>query len=336
MAVSKTGGTKGKLRGQVGKTIYQVRREDDGTYTQILYQKGERVETQTTPKLQAQRMYTAMVESLMKELKPIGRISFQSGKNKSQSLNAFSSWNLRLVANDAKANWYGSQKFVYPTHYRTSIDIQDLGGPYIISSGSLQYNAFDELFYDEYPRVNWLDVPSSGHQFYGMRFSCHIAAESVGSFLGRHRITRLDTVAMCGLREYLDYNPDPDDPTDYIKHEYIIAYVNNRIPQDFIMTPDVIRELFSFDFSMQPTILFARDGLSFAIGFLADYQEIDERLWYYAAFTISYPRGRKEISSSQYVAPSNDPWPWLADSWPSYVFGSWMGEPQNHNYPSPY
>ena len=336
MAVSKTGGTKGKLRGQVGNTVYQVRRNDDGTYTQVLYQKGERVETETTPKLQAQRMYTAMVESLMKELKPVGRISMQSGKNKSQSLNAFSSWNLRMVANDAKAHWYGNQAFVYPRHYRTSMDIQDLGGPYIISSGSLSYNVFDEVICDDYPRAHYLDVPSTDYWFYGLKFSCRIAAETVGSFLSRHKMTKLDTMVYCGLREYLDYSQDPDDPTDHIYHEYIIMKLNLLAAESDIMTPDIIRNLFKFECSIEPTILIARDGLSFAIGYLANMQGIDERFWFHAGFSISYPRGKKEISSSQYFSPSLDPWPWLDDSWPAHVFGSWMGDPTNPNYPSPY
>ena len=336
MAVSKTGGTKGKLRGQVGNTVYQVRRNDDGTYTQVLYQKGERVETETTPKLQAQRMYTAMVESLMKELKPVGRISMQSGKNKSQSLNAFSSWNLRMVANDAKAHWYGNQAFVYPRHYRTTMDIQDLGGPYIISSGSLNYDLFSSLLFEPNCITKFLDITDWNLAFFGMMFDCRIAAETVSSFMARHKMTRLDTMGYCGFRSWLSYEPNSDDPQTYMKHEYFLVKINLRLDGELVMTPDIIRELFEFSYSLQPQVVISRDGLSFGIGWLLDLDHLDDQLFYHAGFSISYVNGKKAISSHQYENPVGGAEPWLMDAQPSKVFGSWMGDPTNPNYPSPY
>lgn len=336
MAVSKTGGTKGKLRGQVGTTIYQVRRNDDGTYTQILYQKGERVETQTSPKLQAQRMYTAMVESLMKQLKPVGRISMQSGKNKSQSLNAFSSWNLRFVANDAKAHWYGNQQFVYPRHHRTDINVQDLGGPYVISSGTLDHNIYDREVFDNYAAATWLNPTFRDGFVFGVQFTCEIGVTSVGQFFKAHRMTRLDKIVMAGFHDWIDYDEDPDDPQEYMKHSYFIASVNYSIRDEEIMTPEVIRNLLKFESDMSPVILMARDGHSFCVGVNTDYQGKDDQFYYVAYFSISYPRGKKEISSSEYHNPEGGAEPWLWNQHPSYVFGSWMGDPTNPNYPSPY
>lgn len=336
MASSRVGGTKGKLRGQVGKTIYQVRKNENGTYTQIVYQKGERVETNTTPRLQAQRMATAMVESLMKQLKQIGRISFQSGKNKSQSLNAFSSWNLRKVANDMQINWYANQLFVFPKHNRTTIDIQDLGGPYYISSGSLTYDLFTRECYEPEADLFFANAGGAQYSFYGLLFDCVVNVETISSFMARHRMTVLDTMAFCGLRSYISYEPDPDDPTEIIKHEYFITKLNMRIDKSQRMTLDVIQDLFTFESSLQPTILVARDGLSFGIGWKLDLYHIDDQLYYMAGFSISYPNGRKAISSHSYHNPEGGNDPWLLDSAPTKVFGSWMGEPWNQHYPSPF
>ena len=136
MAVSRVGGTKGKLTGQVGSIVFQVRKNPDGSYTQITYEKGQRVETQLTPKVQAQRMCVAMVESLMRDLKPIATISYQAGKNKSQSLNSFAAQNLRLLQRDCKEHWYADNLFVYPRPRRTDLNVRDLGGRWLISSGS--------------------------------------------------------------------------------------------------------------------------------------------------------------------------------------------------------
>ena len=129
MAISRVGGTKGKLSGQVGSTIYQIRKNADGTFTQIAYNKGERTETTFSPKLQAQRMCMGMVESLMKQLKPLIGISFQAGTNKTKSCNAFSAANLRLVQRDCMEHWYANNKFVFPRQYKGYPDFSELGGP---------------------------------------------------------------------------------------------------------------------------------------------------------------------------------------------------------------
>lgn len=336
MAVSKTGGTKGKLRGQVGTTIYQVKKNSDGTYTQIVYGKGTRTETTFTPKLQAQRMCTAMVENLMKQLKQIGRMSFESGKNKSQSLNAFGSWNLRSVQTDCKANWYGSQKFVYPTRYNTKKDIQDLGGPYIISSGSLQQNIFDHEIYDDYAGVRWIGARHSTDQLYGVQFNCQIGVTKVGDFLKAHRMTRMDKVGIAGFRSWISYEPDPDDPQEYMKHSWCIASMLYTIQDSEIMTEQLIRDFFVLESDISPVILMARDGQSFFIGFDADFKASDEMFYYMATFSLSYVRGKKMISSSQYHNPDGGDDPWWLNQQPANVFGSWMGEPSVRPYPSPF
>lgn len=104
MASGRVGGTRSKIRGQVGNVVYQVKRNDDGTYTQISYGKAEDVTATITPRLQAQRMCTSMVEALMRDLKEVGRISMQSAANKSKSLNAFSSYNQDLIKKGVDAN----------------------------------------------------------------------------------------------------------------------------------------------------------------------------------------------------------------------------------------
>ena len=336
MATSRTGGTTSKLKGQVGSVIYQVKKNSDGTYTQIVYGKGVRTETTFTPKLQAQRMCTAMVENLMKQLKQIGRISFQSGKNKSQSLNAFGSWNLRKVQTDCKANWYGSQKFVYPTRFNTKKEIQDLGGPYIISSGSLQQNIFDREYYDWYAGARWIGASDPQDQLYGVQFNCQIGVTKVGEFLTAHRMTRMDKICVAGFREWISYEPDPDDPVGYMRHSWCIASLAYTIQDNEVMTEQLIRDLFILESDTNAKILMARDGQSFFIGFDADYYHSDEIYYYMATFSISYVKGKKLISSSTYHNPDGGDDPWWYGQQPANVFGSWMGEPTRVPYPSPF
>lgn len=336
MAVSRVGGSKGLLRGQVGDVIYQVVKNPDGTYSQTVYGKKDKTTETITPRLQAQRMCMAMVESLMHDLKEIGRISFQSGRTKSNSLNAFSANNVRMVQRDCQAHWYEQNRFVFPRRYSTIKDIQDLGGPYIISSGTLSYDLFDCIEFDNFPRSNWQGLPNDNYYLYGLRFSCQIGRESVSAFLARHRMSILDTVAFCGFRSWIDWGDGEVEPTEYMKHEYFIAKINNRVPSSAIMTLDVIKELFTIKYSWEPVFLASRDNDAFVIAFLCDYQEHEEQLYYDAGFSISYPNGRKQISTSFYKTPDGSDEPWYIDQAPCHVFGSWMGEPTIDPYPSPF
>ena len=90
MASGRVGGTRSKISGSVGDVVYQIKRNPDGTYTQIVYGKPEDVTQTITPRGQAQKMCTSMVEALMRDLKEVGRVCMQSAANKSKSLNAFS------------------------------------------------------------------------------------------------------------------------------------------------------------------------------------------------------------------------------------------------------
>lgn len=336
MASGRVGGTKAKITGQVGQTIYQVRKNPDGTYTQVTMKKGERTEEVTSPRLQAQRMCTAMVESMMKDLKEVARISMQSAPNKSKSLNAFSANNLRLVAQDCKANWYGNQMFVYPFRDVTKEYVQDLGGTYLISAGTLQFDVFDQKVFSEMPAQDW-DTPYIGLQFmYGVQFNVNMGTDTVEDFLRKHRMTRLDYFVFCGFDGYTDWESGGEDPQTKYKHIYCIAQLNPSIPSDMILTADNVNQLFVWKSNAEFDILAKRDGSAVALAYLADYASKDEQLYYDAAFSISYLDGRKKISSSTYHNPDGSDEPWIIDYSPSMVFGSWMGQPSVKPWPSPF
>lgn len=336
MASGRVGGTKSKISGQVGSAIYQVRRNDDGSYTQVVTAKGERTETSTTPRLQAQRMCTAMVESMMRDLKPVGRISMQSGANKSKSLNAFSHFNLLRVAQDCKTNWYGNNQFVYPQHSRDDLNIKDLGGPYMISSGTLQFELFDSLYYDTCPLQNLKGNFTAGNQFYGVKFMIPADVTTYGQLLRHWRMTRLDAVVFCGLRYYLE-QPDPEqDGVEYIKHNYLIMTPNPAIKDDQLITDDLLAQAFLINYSLAPIVTRSKDNSYFVVGWKTELDSLDEVFWYWAGFSISYLDGRKKISSSSYSSPDGSTFPWLRNASPSDVFGSWMSEPMIKPYPSPF
>lgn len=336
MATSRTGGTSGKLKGQVGSVIYQVKKNPDGTYTQYVYNKGVRTEETITPKLQAQRMCVAIVESLMADLKPVGQISFQSGRNKTQSLNGFSANNIRLVQRDCKDHWYGDNLFIYPHRHRTDKDIKDLGGAYIISSGSLNRNGFDAVVEEINARAYYKDMVSYWPFLYGLTYTCRLGVETVSQFLKRYKLTRSDKVVFTGFHDWITFDTEPEDPTEYYRNEFMIVSINMRIPGDTIMTEAVLSDLFQIQSSMECGIFIRKDDLGFLIGRLCWNHERNEVFYYINGFTISYWEGKKQISTSYYTDTSGGQQPWLLHAEPAQVFGSWMGEPGVVPYPSPF
>lgn len=336
MASGRVGGTRSKVSGQVGDTIYQIRRNSDGTYSQVVYAKGQQSVSTTTPKLQVQRMITAMVESLMKDLKEVAKISMQSAVNKSKSLNAFSSFNLQLVAQDCKANWYQNNRFMYVERDPYHNYVRDLGGEYLISSGTLQMDTFDRMVEDDYPKIAY-DIEYVGvHYLYGIEFDLQIGVTTVGQFLALHRMTRLDSVVFCGFDRYVNYEADNNDSEEVLQHIYCIAQVNPSLGDGVIITKEVAEILFVTKSNADFGTYVRRTGSGIVLGYLCDNADKDEDLYYDAAFSISYLSGKKKISSSSYLRTGDGEEGWSRVNTPTYVFGSWIGDPTNHNYPNPF
>ena len=336
MASGRVGGTRSKVSGQIGGEVYRIVKNDDGTYSQIVSVKGETTVNYTTPRLQAQRMVTAMVESLMKQLQTVAKISMQAAANKSKSLNAFSHYNLMRVADDCKTNWYGNQQFVYPRHDRYDLEVRDLGGPYMLSAGTCQFNVFDSLYEEMQPRSYFKDFPRPFDSFYGVKFITQSGIQTVGQFLYTHRMTRLDSFVFCGFHDWTEFIDGDDDPINYNRHEYFIAQVNAAISDDDPLTDEVLSNLFICQGSRDVYFARSKNNDFFALGFRARLDDWAEQYYFWGAFTISYADGKKKISSSNYSSVGGDRSPWFTVSAPTQVFGSWMDDPSSRHYPSPF
>ena len=138
MAISRVGGTHGLLKGSVGNDTYLIVKSPNGDYTQVVQAKKTTHTDTKTVRLAVQQMCTAIVEAMMRDLKPIIKYSFQSAKNKTTSVNMFSQFALRSLANDCRSYWFQDGDFYYPdAGARTPV-----AGPFILSSGTLPYNCF--------------------------------------------------------------------------------------------------------------------------------------------------------------------------------------------------
>lgn len=336
MASGRVGGTRSKIRGQVGDVVYQVKRNPDGTYTQIVYGKAEDVTQTITPRLQAQKMCTSMVEALMRDLREVGRVSMQSGVNKSKSLNAFSSFNLRLVAQDCKVHWDSGNQFLYPpTTYRGE-PYECLGGKYMISSGTCQFDVFDECLFSDEPWKIWAHSGMITKFFSGVRFDVRMDSETIGHFLTRHRMTVLDKVYFVYFHEWQVYNPEEESYDPHTGYDFIVISVNPDINVSETINSENVNDIFVCESLRSTWKRVSDDGRNLYVGALFEQDTAAETCPFIGAFTISYLEGRKKISSHFLKSWDEDAENYLLNHQPSMVFGSWMGTPAVRPYPNPF
>lgn len=334
MATGRVGGTAAKISGQVGDNIYQIKRRDDGTYVQIIMSKGERTEVVTSPRLQAQRMVTGMVETMMRDLKPVGQISMESGRNKTTSLNAFSSMNLYYVAQDCKANWYDSIDFVYPYMNAKTGKIRDMGGRFKLSAGSGLRNIYNSIQLIKTPQWEFPGWTDNNSNFLGMRFDIPAGCQTIGDYLTRAKISRADKAVFCAFHYWMEPVEGSDDRQEMWRNEYCIASVNATLPDSTPLNLQSLTALFELKTSHDIFMpLLSSDSQRFYIG-MKENLLIDEVYHYAGGFSIYYELGKKRITDGQMDWLSSRHRPWLNGQTPADVFGSWMGEPSISPYPN--
>lgn len=347
MASGRVGGTKSKVSGVIGSEVYSIRKNADGSYSQVVSAKATSVQYSNTEKQAAQRMITGMVEGLMKGLRKVGTISMQSGANKSKSLNAFSSFNLQYLNADMKANWYNSTNYLYPFKRSGSKDYAETGGHWLISSGTLKFNFFDWEGYDWEPEKWWIPSPKFGWIFYGVKLNIDSAWLTIEDFLKGHRMTRMDTLVYCFWEDSLTNIDEQGDGEIFEGFGYCICTINPYLSDKAPLTTENLKSLFLIEHNRPLFFERSNEGAVtdhgqhntkdfLAIGRLCNNWEDIEAVGWQAAFSISYLDGKKKISYSKMHNPGGyDDGEYMVNP-PSKVFGSWVGDYWNRNYPSPF
>lgn len=336
MASGRVGGTKSKVSGTIGSEVYSLRRNPDGSYSQVVAVKPETTTYTNTEKQAAQRMVTAMIEALMRDLTPVARISMQSGVNPSKSLNAFSSFNLNKVREDMIANWYGGQKFVYPVK---DSDIK-LGGIYTISAGTLQLMK-GEVSNIGYSYDGW---GFNGHHWFnkrvnhwvGMQKRCMYAADTLGALLRENNMLRTDVFVSVCNREYFIYNPEIEEDEVVFKYDYVIAKLKDTLPDSTTLDELESDDVWEVTTNCDAIFHFCKDELLFTVGSGIPFDNQDDRILYYANFMISRRDGARKVSSSVFKNVYGGESTWLIGHAPTNVFYSWLGEHMDDHWPSPF
>ena len=303
MASGRVGGTKSLKSGKVGDTVLGIVKESNGSYSQKVSAYVPKKAQTKTVKLACQQQCTAMVEAMMRDLKPLAKVSFQSAANKSKSLNAFSSFNLYKVMNEMKNYWYKYHEFMFPekgNHLK-------MGGTWILSSGTLRYDCFDGWFGDtgDNPKID--PLVKSTYDFFGVFFEFPKTEMTIGEFMDKRHLQYNTEMwqAMFWLSDWVDPWPKPDDPYRIGKYAWKRITLNPKVRRDEIVTEQTIENLFLTEASLGDMNRWSRPNEyspwrkhAYCLGIHHEEQDLYYHPMWMGAFTINYELGRKQVSSS--------------------------------------
>lgn len=336
MASGRVGGTKSKISGSVGSLTYKIVPNGDGTYTQIVGEKKQ-VYTQTkTARLAVQQMCTAQVESMMRDLKVVLGYAFQSAANKSKSLNAFSTFNLMLLAQDCKQHWTGGGDFYYPqkNHF------EEVAGPYMLSSGTLPYNCYHSIGCPiDYDLLDDGFIPETNFQNYngvGAYFKTKSSDVTIRDFMSTNRLTYTSQIFVVGCMQIFTTDPETEETTEEIHWHYAIITLNPQISMNMQLTQQSMSDLFFVQGDWNPRIIYLPKNRGVFIGAL-EYDPVQEnQLQAMGAFSIDYYQGRKLTKSAKIQPAPRIEWPIVSGLTPARALWSWMGETGSGDYPYPW
>lgn len=328
MASGRVGGTKAKISGTVGSEVYSIKKGAGGSLVQVVSPKVERTVNKTSVRLGAQRMCTAMVESLMRDLAPVGRVSFQSAANKSKSLNAFSQFNLLRVAQACKDEWFESRSFVFP---EKGMSVQQ-GGEWILSSGSLKGDLFQSIASteDRNGAAEWPVSASEHADFVTLRLTPDM--KTVADFLTANRllysskmvhvafVMNIGTFKGRYIYEIIGVNP----------YAYGSLKINHADP---VAT---FRNVFTIQSNQSPFVRAFYNKSALAVGSVVRDVKYDEQFFFHGAFSMTPVNGQLRISSAQLTRTYGFSGSYIVGNSPQHSVKSFLDNPPAGIIPYPF
>lgn len=340
MASGRVGGSHSRITGVVGNDVYRSVRNSDGSYSQVVSEKSTRPYTANSDVQAAYKMGTAIVEAFMRDINPIANISVQRGANQSKSLNHVSQRNLWRVHKDMLEHWDSDGKFQY--------NIKGLnaacGGYFFVSSGTLRYNGFTDCVSGDYADKGLLFedkmLPFGVDMYAGLMWELPDQVNTVGDLLSHFKLSKSDKLCFVDFYgdPYLDPDSDPDDPQiveDY-GYKWMIVGFDNMIPDDTLITPDLLQILFITDSSFTVLPYWNDTHRRFGLLHTMSISDIGNSIYSKAGFTISYREGRKKISNSELIPVEGSSGMPFTNHRPCDVYWSYVGKPAGTVLPSPF
>lgn len=332
MAYSRVGGTKGLMSGSVGQQTYYIIKSEDGKYYQRVQAKKEYHSDSITLRLATQRMCTAIIEAMMRDLKPLAKMAFQSAKNKTQSVNAFSSFNLRLLAQDCRQHWDNTGAFYYPVQGEKAA----VAGPFYLSSGSLKYDAFEKVWhFPEWYRSFPVGQRPAGAAFLNgvcVSFTCSPSAQTVGDFLDENRLRYTTGIYVAAFWHHVDAGSKKETNG----YKIAIINVNPKVQLSEPISQSVIESLFIVQSSDDVQVVYNPFTRGVAVGSLFVDVNSEYTIYSIGAFTRDYNFGRVCVSSHKFELASTGSWPFILNAYPALQLYSWMDMPQSWIAPYPW
>ena len=153
MGRGKLGGTKAKIRGQVGSNIYQVKRGSDGQLVQSVYQKPENIQYSNSDAQAKARMVMGQIDRMFHALPSIINDAYKDTPRGALSFQHFAKINYEQLKIERDEHWNEIGDF----DWRNKRDMTPPAGAWFLADGDYHNIQYDSL-YVSYTTRNELNI----------------------------------------------------------------------------------------------------------------------------------------------------------------------------------
>ena len=209
MARGRLGGTKAKIRGKVGSSIYQLKRDPDGSLVQSVYGQNPNP-TYTNTQAQAKnRCIMGQIERMWHCLPQIIKDSFANVPRGALSFQRFSKLNYPLLREDFETHF--SENNVYS--WMAKREMQPPAGPWLLTDGTLPEVTWDEIWftlgYNNAFDVSWVkSFPNATYGDFLSNFGLIMGDRLIVTFYRRDYPSGNQSVETWTFRPREDYSID--------------------------------------------------------------------------------------------------------------------------------
>lgn len=221
MAKSKSGGTRGMLRGRVGSDVYSVGRDSLGKKQQVVRSLAETVANPQTISQMRGRMIMSTVMQAVSAMRDIIDHSFDNATGRQGNISEFIRRNYALIKADVEAHPSSGNSFGLNQYQEKGIK----QGAYIVSNGSVP--AISALTLDEVNGIVTIDFTGNTKTIGGLRAALGLANDEYFTI-----------VCVNQSNEF----------------KYIRLNVNPSLADDTAITGDIVETIFEQDGNLEISI----------------------------------------------------------------------------------
>lgn len=312
MAKSTTGGTRGGLRGGLGDIYYQLTKDPNGDFEQLVITWNKEKANPNTSAQAVSRMLITCLMYAVQMMKDLINHSFQYVPSGVTSVNYFSKINMKMLQNITENYWDEAHGIWYPEKGSARITM----APFQISEGSAYTpTSVSVISYRPYNQRKFCIALKSGNR----RFVDLRKALSFG---------KSDSLNLIILLR--------GEGANYKSFRMAKVKLNFAFNDYTQITTSNVRQFFviSGDYSVQVVLNEAQNRIELEVDntWTSQYGTFQDHVAYHAIITSKYVKNKWQFSTSYLLPPPSIDDPWSEGNAPTEVIDTWWPQWDGEDY----